>query len=50
MGRKPVVSVTDENERISIKKMYVCMHVCMYVTVFSLNIRFIKVGDSSEAA
>ena len=50
MGRKPIVSVTDENERISIKKMYVCMHVCMYVTVFSLCIRFIKVGDSSEAA
>ena len=32
------------------KKMYVCMHVCMYVTIFSLSIRFIKVGDSSEAA
>ena len=29
MWRKPIVSVTDENERISIKKcMYVCMYVC----------------------
>ena len=51
MGRKPIVSVTDENERISIKKcMYVGMYVCMYLTVFSFYIRFIKVGNSSEAA
>ena len=29
MWRKPIVSVTDENERISIKN--VCMYACMYV-------------------
>ena len=51
MGRKPIVSVTDENERISIKKcMSVGMYVCMYLTVFSFYIRFMKVGNSSEAA
>ena len=31
MGRKPIVSVTDENERISIKKCMYRMYACMYV-------------------